>query len=167
MSDSSAKRVASNPQDDGDVKKPKSGEVSDHEEQSSTSSSSRSPSPRRATTAAVSHLLQTDTIPPNRPTEAPPPIPSEVEPIYELRTVGVEREGGSSGEPNYFFISSDVPTHPMYNFLDSITEVSHLHNLAFNFCYAFKKNRWKLRRGLSLALAHNKHLPFTLRGHSF
>jgi hypothetical protein len=64
--------------------------------------------------------LQTDAIP-VRPSEAPPPIP-ETEPVYEVRTIGVEREEGEP-IPNYLFLSSDLPSHPVYNFLDSITEV--------------------------------------------
>lgn len=116
----SAKRAASDLDANKAAKKSKSDNLSDQEEQSSTSSS-RSPSPttKAAQRVGVSHLLQTDAIP-SRPTEAPPPIP---EPVHELRTVGIEREGGAP-IPDYFFISSDVPNHPVYNFLDSITEVS-------------------------------------------
>lgn len=91
----------------------------EHEGDSSTSSS-RSPSPKRSHRSGVAHLLQTDVIP-TRPTERPPPVPTENEPIYELRTVGVEREGGNPSQ-DYLFVSSDVP-HLAYNFLDSIVEV--------------------------------------------
>lgn len=116
MSEHPAKRPASDLEHE--EKRPKSAEPED----SSTSSSSRSPSPKRSHRSGVSHLLQTDAIP-HRPTEAPPPIPTETEPVYEVRTVGVEREG-EEPIPNYLFLSSDLPSHPVYNFLDSITEVS-------------------------------------------
>lgn len=62
-------------------KRPHSAEPQD----SSTSSSSRSPSPKRAHQSGVSHLLQTDAIPPMRPTNPPPSIPTESEPIYEVK----------------------------------------------------------------------------------
>jgi hypothetical protein len=124
----------------------KSNDLSDNEEPSSTASSSRSPSPNTKTSqksTGVSHLLQTDTIP-SRPTEAPPPVPENVEPIYELRTVGIEREEGGMQMPDYMFVSSDTQPHLVYNFLDSITEVSY-----FRFNMPEKELKYKERSRLS------------------